>query len=202
MKNYDIDRILLPAFKLFLTYNYERVSTSKLEEETGLTRGAIFFKHKTKESLFKAVIDRYILQFQSESSNIQAESLKEYIDLYLEGIEIRMEQMQSLGIANVHRSYFNLLYQALQYYPDFSDKVTEMFCENIKKWEEIVCAAKESGEIKSICDIHKTAVQFKYIYSGMAFEYSLNRGLDVNELRKIYYAYYNEIANKEDMKIG
>lgn len=202
MKNYDIDRILLPAFKLFLTYNYERVSTSKLEEETGLTRGAIFFKHKTKESLFKAVIDRYIIQFQSESSNIQAESLKEYIDLYLEGIEIRMEQMQSLGIANVHRSYFNLLYQALQYYPDFSDKVTEMFCENIKKWEEIVSAAKESGEIKSICDIHKTAVQFKYIYSGMAFEYSLNRGLDVNELRKIYYAYYNEIANKEDMKIG
>lgn len=202
MKNYDIDRILLPAFKLFLTYNYERVSTSKLEEETGLTRGAIFFKHKTKESLFKAVIDRYILQFQSETSNIQAESLKEYIDLYLEGIEIRMEQMQSLGIANVHRSYFNLLYQALQYYPDFSDKVTEMFCENIKKWEEIVSAAKESGEIKSICDIHKTAVQFKYIYSGMAFEYSLNRGLDVNELRKIYYAYYNEIANKEDMKIG
>lgn len=202
MKNYDIDRILLPAFKLFLTYNYERVSTSKLEEETGLTRGAIFFKHKTKESLFKAVIDRYILQFQSESSNIQAESLKEYIDLYLEGIEMRMEQMQSLGIANVHRSYFNLLYQALQYYPDFSDKVTEMFCENIKKWEEIVSAAKESGEIKSICDIHKTAVQFKYIYSGMAFEYSLNRGLDVNELRKIYYAYYNEIANKEDMKIG
>lgn len=202
MKNYDIDRILLPAFKLFLTYNYERVSTSKLEEETGLTRGAIFFKHKTKESLFKAVIDRYILQFQSESSNIQAESLKEYIDLYLEGIEIRMEQMQSLGIANVHRSYFNLLYQALQYYPDFSDKVTEMFCENIKKWEEIVSAAKESGEIKSICDIHKTAVQFKYIYSGMAFECSLNRGLDVNELRKIYYAYYNEIANKEDMKIG
>lgn len=202
MKNYDMDRILLPAFKLFLTYNYERVSTSKLEEETGLTRGAIFFKHKTKESLFKAVIDRYILQFQSESSNIQAESLKEYIDLYLEGIEIRMEQMQSLGIANVHRSYFNLLYQALQYYPDFSDKVTEMFCENIKKWEEIVSAAKESGEIKSICDIHKTAVQFKYIYSGMAFEYSLNRGLDVNELRKIYYAYYNEIANKEDMKIG
>lgn len=200
MKNYDIDRILLPAFKLFLTYNYERVSTSKLEEETGLTRGAIFFKHKTKESLFKAVIDRYILQFQSESSNIQAESLKEYIDLYLEGIEIRMEQMQSLGIANVHRSYFNLLYQALQYYPDFSDKVTEMFCENIKKWEEIVSAAKESGEIKSICDIHKTAVQFKYIYSGMAFEYSLNRGLDVNELRKIYYAYYNEIANKPQIR--
>ena len=39
MKNYDIDRILRPAFKLFLMYNYESVSTAKLEEETGLTRG-------------------------------------------------------------------------------------------------------------------------------------------------------------------
>lgn len=46
MKNYDIERILKPAFKLFLTYNYEAVTTAKLEEETGLTRGAIFFKHK------------------------------------------------------------------------------------------------------------------------------------------------------------
>lgn len=61
MKNYDIERILKPAFKLFLTYNYEAVTTTKLEEETGLTRGAIFFKHKTKEALFKAVIDNYII---------------------------------------------------------------------------------------------------------------------------------------------
>lgn len=71
MKNYDIERILKPAFKLFLTYNYEAVTTTKLEEETGLTRGAIFFKHKTKEALFKAVIDNYIISFQSSSSKIQ-----------------------------------------------------------------------------------------------------------------------------------
>lgn len=42
MKDYNLDRILIPAFKLFMTYNYEKVSTSLLEQETGLTRGAIF----------------------------------------------------------------------------------------------------------------------------------------------------------------
>lgn len=74
MKNYDIERILRPAFKLFLTYNYESVSTSRLEEESGLTRGAIFFKFKTKEALFKAVIDKYIFNFQSDSSNLKADT--------------------------------------------------------------------------------------------------------------------------------
>lgn len=54
MKNYNIERILEPAFKLFLMYNYESVSTAKLEEATGLTRGAIFYKYKTKESIFNA----------------------------------------------------------------------------------------------------------------------------------------------------
>ena len=117
MKNYDIERILKPAFKLFLTYNYEAVTTTKLEEETGLTRGAIFFKHKTKEALFKAVIDNYIISFQSKSSKIQAESLKEFIEQFLNGVEMRMKELQQLGITNLAKGYFNLLYQAVQYYP-------------------------------------------------------------------------------------
>lgn len=39
MKDYNIDKILRPAFKLYLTYNYESVSTSRLEKESGMTRG-------------------------------------------------------------------------------------------------------------------------------------------------------------------
>lgn len=52
MKDYNLDRILIPAFRLFMTYNYEKVSTSLLEKETGLTRGAIFYKLRTKEDIF------------------------------------------------------------------------------------------------------------------------------------------------------
>ena len=90
MKNYDIERILKPAFKLFLMYNYEGVSTSKLEAESGLTRGAIFFKYKTKEDLFKAVIDKYVFTFQSSSSDLEIATLKDFIDLYLTKVENRM----------------------------------------------------------------------------------------------------------------
>ncbi len=193
MKNYDIERILRPAFKLFLTYNYESVSTSRLEEESGLTRGAIFFKFKTKEALFKAVIDKYIFNFQSDSSNLKADSLKDFLDLFLQKVKDRMETMHSLGITNVHKGYFNLLYQALQYYPGFDLKIDEMFRRNLSQWETIIRQAKESGEIKPSCDVHETAQKFRYIYSGMSFENSLHQGLDVEKLKTVYYSYYKEI---------
>lgn len=200
MKNYDIDRILKPAFKLFLMYNYESVSTARLEEETGLTRGAIFFKYKTKDALFKAVIDRYIFDFnpgslESEYKNFG--SLKDFIDAFLLCIEKRMNEMRLLGISNVHRGYFNLLYQAVKYYPSFSEKITDIFDEGLKIWVNIVSKAKDTGEIKPICDVHKTALQFRCIYSGMAFENSLNKGLDVKELREIFYSFYNNIINEK-----
>lgn len=195
MKNYDIERILKPAFKLFLMYNYEGVSTSKLEAESGLTRGAIFFKYKTKEDLFKAVIDKYVFTFQSSSSDLEIDTLKDFIDLYLIKIENRMKEMHSLGIENIHRGYFNLLYQALKFYPDFDRKITELFDRGLRQWERIVQRAKKSGEIKSSCDTHEIAQTFRCIYSGMSFENSLNQGLSVEKLRVVFYSYYREIAN-------
>lgn len=194
MKNYDIDRILFPSLRLFLTYNYEAVSTSKLEEETGLTRGAIFFKFKNKEALFKAVIDKYVIGFQSESSHIETDRLDTFIELFIKGVESRMNEMKSIGINNIHRSYFNLLYQAVQYYPGFSKKITEIFNGSMQDWINIVSTAQKLGEIKQTCDIKQVAIQFRYIYSGMAFENSLNSGLDINQLKNAYDSLYKEIV--------
>lgn len=186
MKNYNIERILEPAFKLFLMYNYESVSTAKLEEATGLTRGAIFYKYKTKESIFKAVIDRYVLDFHSKPINTNVGKLYDFIDLYLEKVNARMFKMHSMGILNIHRGYFNLLYQAVQYYPNFDIKVTEMFESGLKQWEVVVKHAVESGEIKSSCNAYEVAQTFRYLYSGLSFENSLYLGLDVDRLRILF----------------
>lgn len=200
MKNYDIDRILRPAFKLFLMYNYESVSTAKLEEETGLTRGAIFFKYKTKEALFKAVIDKYVFDFKPGSLDIKGvDSLKEFIDSFLIGIEERMKEMQSLGVPSIHANGFNLLYQAAKYYPEFNTKISAMFDLGVQIWENIIKEAKESGEIKPTCDVHKTALQFRYLYSGMAFEDSFFKGLNLDLLRDLFYFLYDELKNENSV---
>lgn len=193
MKNYDIDRILEPSFKLFLENNYESVSTPKLELATGLTRGAIFYKHKTKQALFCAVIDRYILNFLSGNNEVETSSLREFIDRFLENVCQRMSEMHSLGISNIHRCYFNLMYQALKYYPDFDSKITEMFNVSLSLWTKAVQQAKDSGEIKPSYSAAEVAQQFKFLYTGMSFEHSLSAGLDINQLREAYNSLYNEI---------
>lgn len=198
MNNYNIERILEPAFKLFLMYNYESVSTAKLEEATGLTRGAIFYKYKTKESIFKAVIDRYVFDFKPGSLDIKkVDTLKDFIDKFLIGVEERMKRLQLLGVPSIHRGGFNLLYQAAKFYPEFDVKISEMFNLGVQIWENIILKAKESGEIKPTCDVHQTALQFRYIYSGMAFENSLYGGLNIDLLRDLYYLFYKDLKNEK-----
>lgn len=195
MKNYDIDRILKPAFKLFLTYNYEAVSIIRLEEAIGLTRGAIYYKHKSKEILFQAVIDRYVLNYlDGYDSSLANISLKKFISRFLSALEKRMEELRSLGVTNIHRGYFNLLYQALQYYPSFDKKIQGVFDDNLKLWTEVIQHAIETGEVKSDCKAPTAAQNFRFLYTGMAFEHSLSEGLNFAKQKKAYREYYKEIA--------
>ena len=191
MKNYDIDKILRPAFKLFLTNNYESVSTPKLEQESGMTRCALFYKHKSKEELFRAVVDRYILDFLSNDIAVPANvTLKAYIAAFLNALLKRMENMQALGIENVHRGFFNLMYEALKYYPNFDKQISLFFENSLKRWTEVVQQALESGEITSKSEAKDIAQWLQCLYTGMAFEQSLNKGLDFDMLRQAYNDYY------------
>lgn len=194
MKDYNLDRILIPAFRLFMTYNYEKVSTSLLEKETGLTRGAIFYKLRTKEDIFKAVIDKFIIELQATNVSV-GNTLIDYIDRYLERIGDRMAHLKNLEIDSVsgHRAYFNLIYQVLQFYPGFDRKIASIFQENLEKWKEVVQIAVDNGEIRPSCNVELIAQQFRYIYSGLSFERSILSGLNVEELQKLYYSIYNEI---------
>ncbi len=193
MKNYNLDRILRPAFKLFLTYNYESVSTAKLETTTGLTRGAIFYKLKSKEEIFRAVIDKYIFENQSQPSEIQAGSLREFIEVFLKQEEVKINDIKSLNIVNIYRSYFGLIFQAIQYYSGFEEKWAAILDGNLKKWVEVIQQAKESGEIKPSCDVTAWAQKFRYTYSGICLESSLSNGIDLAELSTLYHSYYDEM---------
>lgn len=192
------NRILEGAFKLFLSMNYEKVTVPALEEEIGLTRGSIFYKTKNKDKLFQKVIETYVFNKQSVKNKfpqLAFTTFKEFIDEYLNRVENTMQSIIALGIRNPHRAYFNLLYQALQYYPGFDKKITEIFQAEIPMWENEINKGIISGEILPSIDAHLTAKKFRYIYSGLSFESSLLNGLKKRELKELYYSYYQEIKN-------
>ena len=69
------NNILIGAFKLFLSKEYADVVTADLEEITGVTRGAIYYKVKNKEGLYRAVIDKFVFEFLSNSIGREKKNL-------------------------------------------------------------------------------------------------------------------------------
>lgn len=191
-------KILAGAFKLFLQKNYEKATISDIEHCIGMTRGAIFYHVRDKKELFKEVIDTYILKTHDAKNKFKYDadcSLKEFMDLYMNGIQETMSSIESFGITNLHRSYFSLIYQAVQYYPGFDELITQTFRREHELWYNVVLRAFTNKEIKQDVSVENVAKQFRYIYSGLSFESSLKEGLDITALRELYYDYYNQIKN-------
>lgn len=190
------DKILFGAFKLFLTKNFEKVTIADLEKALGLSRGAIFYYMKTKEELFIRVIDKYVLSPHNIDNKFAAfkdSSLIDFINFYIDGIKKTMKSIESCGVKNLHRSYFSLIFQALQYYPNFGEFISGVFDKELELWKKVVGNAIKSGELKQDLDADIVAMHFRYIYSGLSFEMSLKNGLDTEQLMSIYMEFYSRI---------
>ena len=104
-----------------------------------------------------------------------------------------MDSMKELGIDNVHRGFYNLMYEALNYYPDFDKKISFFFENSLRQWTAVIQKALDSNEIESKSKAKDIARRFQSLYTGMAFEQSLYRGLDEKLLRKAYHEYYKSM---------
>jgi AcrR family transcriptional regulator len=53
------DELLISAFKLFMSVNYEKASFAELGKMLGMSKAGIFKYYKNKQELFIAVVDRF-----------------------------------------------------------------------------------------------------------------------------------------------
>jgi len=192
------DRILEEAFRLFMTKGYEGTSIKDIEIAIEKTRGAIFYFFKTKQEVFQEVVDKYILNMQFVHSKLDFEenmSLKEFIYLYIDGINRTMSKMLSLSIVNIYKSYFTLYLEAARHYPNFSEIATQISMEEIHVWEVIIRGAIKAKEI-SVIDVHAYALLFRSAFLGLSFERCLLYGLNPEELLNIYMSIYETIRLK------
>lgn len=104
-----------------------------------------------------------------------------------------MQRIESIGITNLHRNYFNIIYQATRYYPGFDNLISRIFENELSLWRQIVKNASDNKEIQQQLNIEEVAMRFRYIYSGLSFECSLKQGLDTILLKQLYDKYYEEI---------
>lgn len=201
-KNNRREQLFKAAFKLFLTKHYDSVSIADIEKEAGMTRGAIPYYAKNKLGLFRAVVQHYLIDKQNLINKVHdtPQSLKEFIDAYLQGVSQSMRSMQEtindLTPQNASRSYLSLLLQLREMVPELHDEFIQNRNNELSRWNMVLQRAAISGEIREGLDIMALAEQFVYLFYGLSFYESMQSGLDVEHLRYQYNNLYRLICAK------
>jgi AcrR family transcriptional regulator len=161
--------ILKTAYNLFLYNNYEAVTLNSIIKETGLSKGAIYHYYASKEDIFKAVVDEYMVKNCVEPS-VETFTLKQLIDNAIETAQTKVSELAAKN-PNFHNeipiNYLSLLVTAFRYYPGFEEVGPVFFKKQLEKWEYVIKNAIANGEIRNDIDIEATIANFIQAGSGV-----------------------------------
>ena len=172
--------ILKTAYDMFMCNNYEAVTINGVIKATGLTKGAIYHYYDSKESLFKAVVDKYMVENHVDSSDENL-SLGELIESTIEHIRFHIKH---LVVENpkyheeVPINYLSLMVAAYRYYPDYA-KIGNTFYQSLKeKWVKTLTNAIDCKEIRNDIDVDAIIILFLQIGPGIATHMILGESVD------------------------
>jgi len=186
-------KILLESFKLFASKSLSDITFSDIEKATNLSRGAILYHFKTKNQIFTEIVNQFILDKDNKLPPINSEkSLWGNIENFVDTKKKQQAFLTNIGIANVNRAYICMTTNAMLFLGDVLQKMTQRRERELKYWYELLCVAKNRGEIKAEIDERLWAQFFFNIYYGYSYTSmaSLN-GCDLNYLLEQFRHLYN-----------
>ena len=194
------EEVIDKAFKVFLKMNYEKASISTLAKACGVVKTGVVYYFPHKLDLFMAVADKYAIQMQTPSNKFAepAETLAEFIDQYVTGVENTMNRLVSLlddgnnpyG-CSFNFYYYHLLMQVRLYYPNAEKKIASIFEQNYQLWKSAIQRAKEKGEIRQDVNVEETASVFWQVFFGFSFEQSFFQGVNIKQLEQKLHSIYS-----------
>jgi AcrR family transcriptional regulator len=161
--------ILKTAYNLFLYNNYEAVTINTILKATGLAKGGLYHYFSSKEELFIAVVDRFMLENRADATE-EPKSFREFIQ---GSIEILRKKITKLAIENtdphndIPINYLSLIVAAYRYYPGYTEKGKYFFKSQVEKVEEMLRKGVESGELRKDIDIDVSATNYTCIVTGI-----------------------------------
>lgn len=196
------DELLIAAFKLFMSVNYEKASFAELGKMLGMSKAGIFKYYKNKQELFIAVVDKFWFSTQNPRNKFTETNgtFAEFIDEYVRGVQRTMDILGNLiGVDgdkvaqekfSYHAQYFHFLFQVLQYDPDAKEKLRNLVASDYAYWRAAIQHAIDTGELRKGVDVEEAVVIFRQVYMGLSFEMSFFGGLDTGRLAKHLRAVY------------
>ena len=197
------DELLIAAFKLFMSVNYEKASFAELGKMLGMSKAVIFKYYKNKQELFISVVDKFWFSTQNPRNKFTETNgtFAEFIDEYVRGVQRTMDMLGDLigaerekvaqGKFTYHAQYFHFLFQLLQYDPDAKEKLRNLVDGDYAYWRAAIQRAIATGELREDVDVEDAVVMFRQVYMGLSFEMAFMGGLNTQRLAKHLHAVYS-----------
>jgi AcrR family transcriptional regulator len=189
-------KLLEEAYKLFTSEPYDQVTFDDLEKATKLSRGAILYHIRTKENLFREVINKYVFDrnsLQKLLENNPKIGLWDFILAFLEESKTMKSEMKELGIKNPNLAMYNIECSAF-FFPDISSMAKEWVIKEEEAWAHVLNNALENKEIKEDTDIPLMTTIFQDMLLGNAYHgIVFPKGQDLVMLKKEFGFLYNMI---------
>ena len=178
---------------------YADVTTADLEEIIGLSRGAIYYKVKNKEGLYRAVIDKFVFELLSNSLEREELASNEtpFLSFIMNELNLMKERMNSVRNSLIDANsteYINLLSSAKFHYEGFNDRCKALEQEITQMWLTYYEKGLSAGELNQSIDPPLVVSMFRSLYYGDSFIQSITGNeLEIDELKKKYLLLYNSI---------
>lgn len=190
--------ILIEAFKLFTSNQYDKVTFSKLEAATNFSRGAILYHFKSKEVLFEAVVKEFVLNRSTISSivfknNSFLEDVSDILNLFID----EQNKFKQMKISNINLAYFIIECSALMNLPQAQVLAAKWFEKDTNTWKTLILNAIDRGEIRKDVNADATATLFSAIYMGVSYQgIAMQNGYDMKQIEKSFKTIYDLIKLK------
>jgi len=185
------DYIAEEAFKLFLNHSYEAVSISNISNAIGFTKGALYHHFKSKEELFKYVIDKYLF-IPEAITDVETISLSEYLDLCFTQSQKIIKTIFNFTLVYKPINYLSMFADAFRHYPGYAESKGNFFSNEIEKTRVVLVRAIETGEIRNDINPDLIAMNYFSIIMGLAGNLVRNNSIDdsINLLKEQLLEFY------------
>ncbi len=196
------EKIIREAFNLFLQSTYNEVSLNDIVKQVGLTKGAFYHHFKSKEELFREIIDNIVIESHSKIYlGIPQDNLKLFMVEYIDRISQYIDKIKSeIDVVDSNKGvyFFSIMFDALRKLDNFKEKLEQMHKEENSTWIKVISNAKKSGEITTTLSSSHLARIFININDGVGMHLMLEGRFDdmPGEIFTTWNDFYNLIRTK------
>lgn len=180
-------KILSTALRLISKQgNWDGISVSDLEKESGLTRGALFHHYKDKADLFSAVVERYYFN-RATAENVPDSyrfTLRDFYMYYCSLLSDEITRFKIDGIEDIQSAWLHIELSASDIMSDFEERCAQKLLDEKGVWNLVICNAIQSGEIMPTNPLILTNMFFNLCVGATRGDALINCQTEIEPLKR------------------